>query len=95
MVQQTKALHQTNTPHKAMNLMIEMLFGRLKHPYLFTISLPNIDALAHVVDFYLTESNTCMPLIAPDLVGATLLNGIVQIEHHVARHISLLVSIKA
>jgi len=34
-----------------------MLFHRLKHRYLFTILLTNIDALIKGVDFYLTESH--------------------------------------
>jgi len=51
------------------NSMIEMLFLRLKHHFLFTIPLTNIRALTNRVDFYLTESNICMPHSA--LMGAT------------------------
>jgi len=54
---------------EASNAMIEMLFHRLKHRYLFTIPLANLDALAKEVDFYLSESNTCIPHSA--LSGAT------------------------
>lgn len=51
------------------NSMIEMLFQRLKHRYLFTIPLANSDALEKGVDFYLTESNNVIPHSA--LQGAT------------------------
>ena len=51
------------------NSMIEMLFHRLKHRYLFTIPLTNFDALVNGVDFFLTETNTCIPHSA--LRGAT------------------------
>ena len=51
------------------NSMIEMLFLRLKHHFLFTIPLTNIGALTKGVDFYLTESNNCMP--HSTLKGAT------------------------
>jgi len=49
--------------------VIEMVFLRLKHHFLFTIPLTNIAALTKGVDFYLTESNNCMPHSA--LMGAT------------------------
>lgn len=51
------------------NSMIEMLFLRLKHRYLFTIPLTNFEALERRVDFYLTESNDIIPHSA--LKGAT------------------------
>jgi hypothetical protein len=51
------------------NSMVEMLFHRMKHRYLFTILLSNFDALVKGTDFYLTESNTCIPHSA--LKGAT------------------------
>ncbi len=51
------------------NSMIEMLFHRMKHRYLFTIPLTNFAALERGVDFFLTESNTCIPHAA--LKGAT------------------------
>ncbi len=51
------------------NSMIEMLFQRMKHRYLFTIPLTNFAALERGVDFFLTESNTCIPHAA--LRGAT------------------------
>jgi len=43
------------------NSMIEMLFHRLKHRYLFTIQLTNFTAVEQGVNFFLTESNTCIP----------------------------------
>jgi hypothetical protein len=43
------------------NSMVEMLFHRMKHRYLFTILLSNFDSLVKGTDFYLTESNTCIP----------------------------------
>jgi hypothetical protein len=49
--------------------MIEMLFHRLKHRYLFTIPLTNFEALEKGVNFYLTESNEAIPHSA--LKGAT------------------------
>lgn len=49
--------------------MVEMLFHRLKHRYLFTIPLTNFDVLTKAADFYLTESNECIPHSA--LKGAT------------------------
>ena len=51
------------------NSMVEMLFHRMKHRYLFTILLSNFDSLVKGTDFYLTESNTCIPHSA--LKGAT------------------------
>ena len=51
------------------NSMIEMLFLRLKHRYLFTIPLTNFAAVEKGVDFYLTESNISIPHSA--LKGAT------------------------
>jgi hypothetical protein len=49
--------------------MVEMLFHRMKHRYLFTILLSNFDSLVKGTDFNLTESNTCIPHSA--LKGAT------------------------
>jgi len=49
--------------------VMEMLFLRLKHHFLFTIPLTNIAALTKGVDLYLTESNLCMP--HSPLMGAT------------------------
>ena len=37
------------------NSMVEMLFHRLKHRYLFTIPLTSIEVLSKSVDFFLTE----------------------------------------
>ncbi len=54
---------------EASNSMVEMLFHRLKHRYLFTIPLSNFDVLTKAADFYLTESNECIPHSA--LKGAT------------------------
>ena len=51
------------------NSMVEMLFHRLKHRYLFTILLSNFESLVKGTDFYLNESNTCIPHSA--LKGAT------------------------
>ena len=51
------------------NSMIEMLFHRLKHRYLFTIPLTNIVVLSKAADFFLTESNDKIPHAA--LRGAT------------------------
>ena len=51
------------------NSMIEMLFHRLKHRYLFTILLSNFESLVNGTDFYLNESNTCIPHSA--LKGST------------------------
>jgi len=51
------------------NSMIEMLFHRLKHRHLFTIPLTNFAAVENGVDFFLTETNTCIPHSA--LNGAT------------------------
>jgi hypothetical protein len=51
------------------NSMVEMLFHRMKHRYLFTILLSNFDSLVKGTDFNLTESNTCIPHSA--LKGAT------------------------
>jgi len=51
------------------NSMVEMLFHRLKHRYLFTIPLINFKSLEKGVDFFLTESNTYIPHSA--LNGAT------------------------
>ncbi|MEI8025122.1 MAG: hypothetical protein WCI18_02125 [Pseudomonadota bacterium] len=49
--------------------MVEMLFHRMKHRYLFTILLSSIESLVKGTDFYLTERNTCIPHSA--LKGAT------------------------
>jgi hypothetical protein len=49
--------------------MVEMLFHRMKHRYLFTIFLSNFESLVKATDFYLNESNTCMSHSA--LKGAT------------------------
>ena len=43
------------------NSMIEMLFHRLKHRYLFTFELTNFEALEKGADFFFTESNTVIP----------------------------------
>jgi putative transposase len=51
------------------NSMVEMLFHRMKHRYLFTILLSNFESLVKGADFYLYESNTCIPHSA--LKGAT------------------------
>ncbi len=51
------------------NSMIEMLFYRLKHRYLFTIPLTNFLALEKGAEFYFVESNTRIPHSA--LKGAT------------------------
>lgn len=51
------------------NSMVEMLFHRMKHRYLFTILLSNFESLVKGTDFYLNESNTCIPHSA--LNGAT------------------------
>ncbi len=49
--------------------MIEMLFHRMKHRYLYIFILSNFGSLAKGTEFYLTESNTCIP--HPALKGAT------------------------
>jgi hypothetical protein len=41
----------------------------MQHRYLFTILLSNFDSLVKGTDFYLNESNTCIPHSA--LKGAT------------------------
>ncbi|MEI8027691.1 MAG: DDE-type integrase/transposase/recombinase, partial [Pseudomonadota bacterium] len=51
------------------NSMVEMLFHRMKHRYLFTIFLSNFESLVKATDFYLNESNTYIPHSA--LKGAT------------------------
>jgi hypothetical protein len=51
------------------NSMVEMLFHRMKHRYLFTIFLSNFESLVKGTDFYLNESNTFIPHSA--LKGAT------------------------
>ncbi len=51
------------------NSMIETLFHRMKHRYLFTILLSNFESLVKGTDFYLNESNSCIPHSA--LKGAT------------------------
>ena len=51
------------------NSMIEMLFHRLKHRYLFTFPLSSFETLVKGVDFFLTESNDKIPHAA--LRGAT------------------------
>lgn len=51
------------------NSMVEMLFHRLKHRYLFNIPLTNFNALEKGAAFYFTESNTRLPHSA--LRGAT------------------------
>ena len=43
------------------NSMIEMLFHRLKHRYLFTIPLTNFEAPEKAVNFYLPENNGAIP----------------------------------
>jgi transposase InsO family protein len=43
------------------NSMIEMLFYRLKHRYLFTFPLSNFETLEKGADFFFTESNTVIP----------------------------------
>ena len=43
------------------NSMVEMLFHRMKHLYLYTIVLSNFESLVKGADFYLYESNTCIP----------------------------------
>ena len=51
------------------NSMVEMLFHRMKHLYLYTIVLSNFESLVKGADFYLHESNTCIP--QSTLKGAT------------------------
>ncbi len=51
------------------NSMVEMFFHRMKHLYLYTIVLSNFESLVKGADFYLHESNTCIPHSA--LKGAT------------------------
>jgi len=51
------------------NSMVEMLFHRMKHRYLYTILLSNFESLVKGTDFFLTESNTSIPHSA--LKGAT------------------------
>ena len=51
------------------NSMIEMLFHRLKHRFLFTIPLTNIAVLSKAAEFFLTQSNDKIPQAA--LRGAT------------------------
>lgn len=51
------------------NSMIEMLFHRLKHRYLFNIPLTNIEALKNGVEYFVSETNTKIPHSA--LKGAT------------------------
>lgn len=51
------------------NSMIEALFLRLKHRYLFTFPLTNFEALEKGAEFFFTESNTVIPHSA--LGGAT------------------------
>ena len=51
------------------NAMVEMLFHRMKHFYLYMIVLSNFESLVKGADFYLHESNTCIPHSA--LKGAT------------------------
>jgi len=43
------------------NSMVEMLFHRMKYRYLFTILLSTFHSIAKGTDFYLNESNTCIP----------------------------------
>ena len=43
------------------NSMVEMLFHRMKHLYLYRIVLSNFESLVTGADFYLHESNTCIP----------------------------------
>ena len=43
------------------NSMVEMLFHRMKHLYLYRIVLSNFESLVKGADFYLYESNTCIP----------------------------------
>ena len=49
--------------------MVEMIFHRMKHRYLYTILLSNFESPVKGTDFYLIESNTCFPHSA--LKGAT------------------------
>ena len=49
--------------------MIEMLFHRLKHRYLFNIPLSNIQALETDVEYFVNETNAKIPHSA--LKGAT------------------------
>ena len=43
------------------NSMIEMLFHRLKHQYLFTFPLSNFETLENGAGFFFAESNTVIP----------------------------------
>ncbi|MFW7381591.1 MAG: hypothetical protein ACOH5I_22475 [Oligoflexus sp.] len=43
------------------NSMVEMVFHRLKHRFLFNIPLTNFAALVKGVDFYFTQSNEIIP----------------------------------
>lgn len=56
------------------NSMIEALFLRLKHRYLYTIALTNFEALVRGVSYYIIQSNEYIPLAA--LHGATPLEAI-------------------
>ena len=51
------------------NSMVEMLFHRMKHRYLYTTLLSNFESLVKGTDFYLIESNIYIPHSA--LKGAT------------------------
>ena len=51
------------------NSMIEMLFLRFKHRYLFTFPLTNFETLEKGADFFFNESNTVIPHAA--LKGGT------------------------
>ena len=42
------------------NSVVEVLFHRMKHRYLFTTIFSNFGSLVKGTDFYLNESNTCL-----------------------------------
>ena len=43
------------------NSMIEMLFHRMKHQHLYTTLLSSFESVVKATDFYLHDSNTCIP----------------------------------
>jgi hypothetical protein len=60
--------------------MIEILFHRMKHRYLFIFLLANFESLAKGTDFYLEESNTSIPQFlfegaAPEEIIAVIWSG--------------------
>ncbi len=59
------------------NSMVEMLFHRMKHRYLFTILLSNFDSLVKGSDFYLTDGSSPQktPLKSPVVLAATYFGG--------------------